>query len=103
MLLRVALPGAEDDEADRDRERTDDEQRPDIRQAQAKLRSEPAVEYAHADYVARTSGFVPNDPGFGGLSGWVNIQWNLLDQNGIRAEDACSSQPPLFLPSPFAH
>lgn len=60
----------------------------DLREAQSKLRSEPAVEHAHADYVARSAGFVPNDPGFGGTSGWVNLQWNLLDPTGIRAQDA---------------
>jgi serine protease len=52
-----------------------------VREALARLRGNRHVAYAVANYVARASGFYPNDPGFA-------LQWNLAGPYGINMPDA---------------
>jgi serine protease len=49
------------------------------RAASAALESDPRVAYARPNYIARASGFMPNDPGRGPPGGWATLQWNFLD------------------------
>lgn len=50
------------------------------------LRGEPDVAYAVPNYIARASGFFPNDPGFG--AGWAQVQWNFFGPASVNAPDA---------------
>ena len=50
----------------------------------AKLESDPLVRYARPNYVARSSGFMPNDPGRTGPGGWAAVQWNFGEPFGAR-------------------
>jgi serine protease len=55
----------------------------------AALRRKEGVVSATPNWIARISGFVPNDPGrepFPG--GWQAIQWNFLPGTGVNAPDA---------------
>lgn len=54
----------------------------------AELESDPRVAYARPNYVAHSSAFIPNDPGRGGPGQWGEVQWNFLDQVGIRTPTA---------------
>ena len=41
------------------------------------------------NYIARASGFIPNDPGRGNVpGGWQQVQWNFLAEWGVNAPDA---------------
>lgn len=52
----------------------------------AELEASPAVEYAVPNYIARASGFMPNDPGrVGRPGGWSELQWNFFGPFGINA------------------
>jgi serine protease len=47
--------------------------------ALARLRSDPAVGYAHPNYLVRAARFWPNDPGSAGRARrWYRDQWNFL-------------------------
>ena len=52
-----------------------------VAEALARLRRNPDVAYAVPNYIARASGFYPNDPGFA-------LQWNLAGPYGINMPDA---------------
>jgi serine protease len=54
----------------------------------AELEADPRVAYVRPNYVARSSAFIPNDPGRGAPGQWGDVQWNFLDQVGIRAPTA---------------
>ena len=56
----------------------------------ADLQRKPGVLSATPNYIARVSGFVPNDPGptNGPVGGWQEIQWNFLANTGVNAPDA---------------
>jgi len=56
--------------------------------AAAKLRSDPHVVHAVPNYLAKASGFIPNDPGREGPGGWANLQWNFTGPFGVDAPDA---------------
>ena len=43
-----------------------------------RLRSDPAIGYAHPDYLVTAARFHPNDPGTDGRGGWIRDQWNFL-------------------------
>jgi len=47
----------------------------------SQLRADPTVAYAVPNYVARASGYFPNDPGF-------RMQWNLSGLTGVNMPDA---------------
>lgn len=60
-----------------------------VPRAIAQLRRREHVEYAVPNYVARASGFIPNDPGRSGKpGGWQDVQWNFVSPFGIGAPDA---------------
>jgi serine protease len=60
-----------------------------VRSAIGRLRRDPRVRYAVPDYIARASGFVPNDTGTGTtLGGWQDVQWNFTGPFGVHAPDA---------------
>ena len=52
-----------------------------VRQTVEELQSDARVAYARPNYVARASGFVPNDPAF-------SRQWNLNGSFGVNMPDA---------------
>jgi serine protease len=52
-----------------------------VRETLRELRSDPKVEYAVPNYIARASRFIPNDPSFG-------LQWNFSGRWSINAPDA---------------
>ncbi|MDQ4130657.1 MAG: S8 family serine peptidase [Actinomycetota bacterium] len=52
------------------------------------LRREPDVAYAVANYIARTSAYFPNDPGFGPPGSWTHAQWNFFGPASVNAPDA---------------
>lgn len=52
------------------------------------LRKQPGVGYAVANYRARASAFLPNDPGKDGPGGAAQLQWNFFGPTGVRAPDA---------------
>ncbi len=52
-----------------------------VKDTVAELRKDPNVDYAVPNYVARASGFVPNDSGF-------YLQWNLSGPFGINMPEA---------------
>jgi len=53
------------------------------------LRATAGVVDAHPNYVARATGYVPNDPGRANQpTGWQQSQWNLTGPFGVRAPDA---------------
>jgi serine protease len=54
----------------------------------AELRSDPRVEYAQPNYLARAAAFFPNDPGAGGPGEWHALQWNFYGPAGVNAPDA---------------
>lgn len=54
----------------------------------AELRYRPGVRYAVPNQRARASGFLPNDPGNGGLGEGAQLQWNFFGPTGVRAPDA---------------
>src|SRR4051794_10796604 len=49
-----------------------------VARALNRLRGEPAVAYAHPDYLVTATRFHPNDPGTDGRGGWIRDQWNFL-------------------------
>jgi serine protease len=51
--------------------------------ALTKLRSDPAVAYAHPDYLVHAAAFVPNDPGSNGRGSWDRDQWNFLSPTRV--------------------
>jgi serine protease len=54
-----------------------------------RLRRRSDVVYAVPNYIARASGFIPNDPGRAGVpTGWQVTQWNFLAEWGVNAPDA---------------
>ena len=59
-----------------------------ITAAARELRARDGVVYAVPNYLARASGFVPNDPGRGGARNWRQVQWNFAGPAGINAPDA---------------
>ncbi|HVE68175.1 MAG TPA: S8 family serine peptidase, partial [Solirubrobacteraceae bacterium] len=59
-----------------------------VREGARKLSRAPGVRYAVPNHIARTAGFIPNDPGRGGRGNWQRIQWNFLAPVGINAPDA---------------
>ena len=57
----------------------------------SELGGDPRVRYAVPNAVARISGFVPNDSGFGAEPGrWQEVQWNFNGEFGVNAPDAWS-------------
>ena len=53
------------------------------------LRAMDGVADAHPNYVARISGYTPNDPGQANVpGGWQQSQWNLAGPFGVKAPDA---------------
>jgi serine protease len=54
----------------------------------SELRTDPDVEYAHPNYVARAAAFFPNDPGRGAPGEWPQVQWNFAGPYGVNAPDA---------------
>jgi len=57
-----------------------------VAEAVSVLRGRPGVLSATPVHIARTSGFVPNDPGAAGVpGGWSQLQWNLLPEHGVDA------------------
>jgi serine protease len=54
----------------------------------AELRTDPDVEYALPNYVARAAAFFPNDPGQGAPGQWTQLQWNFAGPHGVNAPDA---------------
>lgn len=62
--------------------------------AASRLKSSLAVAWAEVAMEARTTAFVPNDPGIAGgpspASGWAGVQWALTGPFGIRMPDAWS-------------
>jgi len=54
----------------------------------AALEADPRVRYARPNYVARSSAFMPNDPGRGAPGQWVQVQWNFVDNFGARIPGA---------------
>ena len=61
-----------------------------VRQAIDRLKQNKRVRYAVPDYVAHASGFVPDDPGIAGPTGWQDLQWNFSGPYGVDAPDAWS-------------
>jgi serine protease len=61
-----------------------------VRDAIARLRTDPRVRYAVPNYIAHASGFVPNDPGVGTETQWQDLQWNFTGPFGVDAPDAWS-------------
>ena len=60
-----------------------------VTEALKALRARKDVASAQPNYIARASGFVPNDPGRGaGPFEWQALQWNLLFGSGIDAPGA---------------
>src|SRR4051812_7083368 len=59
-----------------------------VQAAIARLKKDSRVRYAVPNYVAHASGFVPNDPGILGPSGWQELQWNFTGTFGVNAPDA---------------
>ena len=54
-----------------------------------RLRVQPGVLSATANYVAHVSGWVPPDPGNTGTpAGWQALQWNFGAETGVNAPDA---------------
>jgi serine protease len=53
-----------------------------------RLESDPLVRYARPNYVARSSVFMPNDPGRTGPGGWAAVQWNFGEPFGARIPGA---------------
>jgi len=51
--------------------------------ALTRLRSDPAVGYAHPDYLVHAARFWPNDPGPGGRGHWYRDQWNFLSPTRV--------------------
>ncbi len=49
----------------------------------SELRSDPAVSYAHPDYLVHAATFWPNDPGPGGRGHWDRDQWNFLSHFSV--------------------
>jgi serine protease len=54
-----------------------------VRAALSDLRSEPAVGYAHPDYVVHAAAFTPNDPGSPGPGNWSRDQWSFLTRRQV--------------------
>ncbi|MBA3300250.1 MAG: S8 family serine peptidase, partial [Thermoleophilaceae bacterium] len=54
----------------------------------AELESDPKVEYAAPNPIARASAFIPNDPGPGAFGDWLKVQWNFIGPAGVNAPDA---------------
>jgi len=53
------------------------------------LRRRPGVATATPNWIARASGFIPNDPGASALpGGWASLQWNFLPDVGVNAPEA---------------
>jgi hypothetical protein len=53
------------------------------------LRRRPEVASASPNWIARSSAFIPNDPGAAGVpGGWVGLQWNFVGEYGVRAPEA---------------
>jgi serine protease len=53
------------------------------------LRRRPEVASASPNWLARSSAFIPNDPGAAGVpGGWVGLQWNFVGEYGVRAPEA---------------
>jgi serine protease len=59
-----------------------------VRQAVQRLRKKSGIRYAVPNYIARASGFVPNDPGVGAATEWQGLQWNFSGPFGVNAPDA---------------
>src|SRR3954454_3612239 len=50
-----------------------------VPEAISRLKQDPSVRYAVPNYIAKASGFVPNDPGVGGAAtDWQQLQWNFV-------------------------
>jgi len=54
-----------------------------VARALTRLRSDPAVGYAHPDYLVRAARFRPDDPGTDGRGGWIRDQWNFLSPTRV--------------------
>ena len=53
------------------------------------LRAQDGVVSAHPNFIARASGYVPNDPGkLNTPQGWAQTQWNFAGPFGVKAPDA---------------
>ena len=60
-----------------------------VRETARELERRPGVVSATPNFIARASGWIPNDPGRDGVPGrWRALQWNLLGETGINAPDA---------------
>jgi serine protease len=59
-----------------------------VQGAITRLRKSPHVRYAVPDYIAHASGFIPDDPGILGPTGWQDLQWNFTGPFGVNAPDA---------------
>lgn len=55
-----------------------------IRATLSDLRGDPAVGYAHPDYLVHAAAFSPNDPGSDGRGHWYRDQWNFLSPRIVR-------------------
>jgi serine protease len=62
-----------------------------VKQAIRRLAARPGVRYAVPNVIAHAAGFIPNDPGRGGVGGWQAIQWNFLAAAGVDAPDGWSN------------
>ncbi|MDX6670367.1 MAG: serine protease [Solirubrobacteraceae bacterium] len=62
-----------------------------VHQAARKLSGQERVTYAVPNHIAHAAGFIPNDPGNGGLANWQRIQWNFLPAAGIDTPTAWSN------------
>jgi serine protease len=55
----------------------------------ARLRARGGVLSATPNWIARVSGYIPNDPGTSGQAGgWRDIQWNFMPEHGVDAPTA---------------
>ena len=61
-------------------------------QALRELRAREDVVYAARNPIARTTAYIPNDPGpSSSAQGWQLVQWNFLPGMGVNAPDAWSN------------
>jgi serine protease len=61
----------------------------DVARAARALSKRAGVRSATPNYLARTSGWIPPDPGRGGMvGGWQALQWNFLPETGVNAPEA---------------
>src|SRR5687767_12089829 len=60
-----------------------------VREKAAELARRPGVRSATPNWIARASGYIPNDPGRGSVPGnWQRVQWNFLAGVGVDAPTA---------------